>query len=107
MTASVLPSEVTYAAQAVDPMLAAATWDGIRRSHDLVIVDAPPATKSTEGLTLGAQVDGVILVVEADATRWPVALRTKKNILRSGGRLLGVVFNRRRHYIPAFLYDWL
>ena len=56
------------------------------------------------GLAVSSQVDGVILVVEAERTRWPVAASVKESIERGGGRLLGVVFNKRRHYIPAFIY---
>lgn len=85
----------------------AAVWARLRTSYDLIVVDSPPAAGFPEGLTVAGQVDGVILVVEAEATRWPVAARAKESIVRSGGRVLGVVFNKRRHHIPAFIYNWL
>ena len=56
---------------------------------------------------LVSQVDGVILVVEAEKTRWQVALNVKEKILQHGGNLLGVVFNKRQFYIPNFIYKYL
>jgi Mrp family chromosome partitioning ATPase len=49
-------------------------------------------------------VDGVIFVVEAEKTRWPVALAAKEKIVSHGGNILGMVFNKRRFYIPEFVY---
>ena len=74
---------------------------------DLIIIDTPPATLFPDGLALVRQVDGVVLVFEAERTRWPVTLSVKKNILKNGGKILGVVFNKRRFYIPQWLYKWL
>jgi Mrp family chromosome partitioning ATPase len=82
-------------------------WEPLRKRFDLIIVDAPPATMFPDGLAIVSQVDGVILVVEAEKTRWQVALSVKENILKSGGNLLGTVFNKRRLYIPEFIYRYL
>lgn len=82
-------------------------WDPIRDQFDLVLVDGPPATTFPDGPGLASQVDGVILVVEAEKTRWQVALSVKEKIVKSGGSLLGVVFNKRRQYIPEFIYRHL
>ena len=51
-----------------------------------------------------SMVDGVVLVVEAEKTRWPVALNVKEKTEQGGGRVLGVVFNKRKYYIPEWLY---
>lgn len=82
-------------------------WRRLRQAYDLIVIDTPPASNAPEGLALAGQVDGVVLVLEAESTRWPVAAHAKESIVRSGGRVLGVVLNKRRHYIPAFIYDWL
>ncbi len=52
-------------------------------------------------------VDGVIIVVEAEKTRWQVALSLKEKIINNGGNILGLVFNKRQYYIPQFIYDRL
>lgn len=102
-----LPRELIVPSLLTDADGVDSVWARLRRTSDLVVIDAPPATRAPEGLVLARQVDGVVLVIEAECTRWPVAARTKESIVRSGGQVLGVVFNKRRHYIPAFLYNWL
>lgn len=82
-------------------------WGNLRDRFDLVIIDAPPATQFSDGLALVRQADGVFLVFEAERTRWPVALSVKEKIIKQGGNILGVVFNKRRYYIPDWLYKRL
>jgi protein-tyrosine kinase len=79
----------------------------LRERFDLVLIDSPPATLYPDGLSIVNKVDGVVLVVAAEDTRWPVAESVKDHITRSGGRLLGMVFNKRRFYIPEFIYKRL
>jgi len=82
-------------------------WEALRDRFDMIILDTPPATLYPDGLSLVRQVDGVILVVEAEKTRWPVALGVKEKIIKNGGNVLGIVFNKRRFYIPTWLYKRL
>lgn len=79
-------------------------WEPLRERFDLIIVDSPPATRFPDGPGIVSMVDGVVLVVEAEKTPWPVALSVKEKIERSGGKVLGVVFNKRKFYIPDWLY---
>ena len=65
-----------------------------------------PATMFPDGPGIVSQVDGVIFV-EAEKTRWQVALAAKEKIIKHGGNILGIVFNRRRYYIPRFIYRHL
>jgi protein-tyrosine kinase len=79
-------------------------WEPLKEKFDLIIVDAPPAMMFPDGPGIVPHVDGVILVVEAEKTRWQVALEVKNKITRQGGNILGIVFNRRNYYIPRWLY---
>ena len=85
----------------------AAIWAPLRAAYDLILVDAPPATTSPQGLAVSRQVDGAVLVIAAEETRWPVAERVKQSIERSGGRVLGVVLNKRKYHIPRWMYQRL
>lgn len=76
----------------------------MRDSYDYVVLDAPPVHGSAECRVLCAMVDGVVLVIEAGRTRRQVALSAKKQLEEAGGKLLGVVLNKRRFYIPEFIY---
>jgi protein-tyrosine kinase len=74
---------------------------------DYVIIDAPPIQDSAESLALCAQVDGVVLVVQSERTRKKLATWTRKRIEEVGGKLVGVILNKRKYYIPRWLYDRL
>jgi Mrp family chromosome partitioning ATPase len=82
-------------------------WEPLKKRFDLIIVDSPPATTFPDGPGIVSHVDGVIIVVEAEKTRWQVALSVKQKVLKHGGNILGVVFNKRRYYIPSFIYRHL
>jgi len=82
-------------------------WDAAKEKFDLVLIDSAPASASPDGISLSRHVDGVVLVLEADKTRKPVAENLKNRILENGGNLLGMVFNNRRFHIPESVYKRL
>lgn len=82
-------------------------WVHIRKQFDMIIIDSAPVTFSDDGLELCAAVDGVVMVVEAEKTRSYVISNLKERIVRNGGNLLGVVFNKQAHYIPRWAYKLL
>lgn len=81
--------------------------EDLKRQFDFIVIDSVAATASVDGLTLSHKVDGVIIVVEAECTRWQIVQQTKENIEIRGGNVLGVILNKRRFYIPKFIYDRL
>jgi len=84
-----------------------AFWEPLKERFDLIIVDSPPVMLFPDGPAIVSKVDGVILVVEAEKTRWQVALSVKEKIIKSGGNVLGIVFNKRKYYIPQYIYRYL
>ena len=82
-------------------------WANLKLKFDLVLVDSPPLTVSPDALALVSKVDGVVLVVEAEKTRWRTARNVTEKIERVGGKILGIVFNKRRYYIPQSIYKHL
>lgn len=79
-------------------------WDKLRQEFQLVVVDTLAASESFDPVMLSNQMDAVILVVSAEATRAPVAQNLRDRIAEVGGPIVGVVLNRRRFHIPNFLY---
>jgi Mrp family chromosome partitioning ATPase len=79
----------------------------LRERFDWVIVDGPPATVYSDAGILAPLVDGVVLVVEAEKTRWQVAEQAKRTLEESGAQLLGAVLSRRQFHIPEALYGLL
>jgi capsular exopolysaccharide synthesis family protein len=76
----------------------------VRNSFDYVIFDSAPIHGFPDTQTLCSRVDGVILVITYDKTRRQVALRAKKDLEDAGANILGVVINRRKYYIPDWIY---
>jgi protein-tyrosine kinase len=74
------------------------------RTHDTVIVDAPPIVLSPETPPITRQADGVVLVVLSGRTKREVVQRSINLVRQFEGRVLGVALNRKRYYIPEFLY---
>lgn len=74
---------------------------------DYVVLDSPPAPIFSEFRVLCSKVDGVVLVINSGKTRRQVALRAKKELEEAGARLLGVVLNKRKYYIPNRIYRLL
>jgi capsular exopolysaccharide synthesis family protein len=72
----------------------------LARLADVTFIDAPPVTLYPDARALAPLVDGVILVVEADATPVSVAARAADIVRETGANLLGVVLNKTRQYIP-------
>jgi len=68
----------------------------LRASFDYILVDAPTAATGSVSAHLAALVDGVILIVEPSFTPRQAAREAKDNIEAAGGRVLGVVLQRRR-----------
>jgi len=90
-----------------DSLLIDAFLKRLRQRFDLILIDSPPATTSTDGLAISPKVDGVVLVLEAEKTRWPVVESVRDRIMRSGGNILGIVLNKRRFHIPEWIYQKL
>ena len=82
-------------------------WSKLRNAFDFVLIDSPPLTSSDNTLTQCTFADGILLIVEAEKTRSQVVLNLKERVIQAGGNILGVVFNKQRHYIPKLIYKLL
>ncbi len=78
-----------------------------RKTFDYVILDGAPLPNSAETRVLCDKVDGVVMVIESGKLRRQVAIRAKQELEDAGARILGVVLNKRKYYIPEWLYKRL
>ena len=76
----------------------------LKEKFDYIILDVPPVIGYDEPKVIGGKTDGVILVTHSGKTRQPVAIRAKKELTESGAKILGVVLNRKKNYIPGWIY---
>src|SRR5580698_5176178 len=79
----------------------------LRREFDYVLVDAPPLNEYSDAIALGQIADGLVLVLEANATRRESALRIADTLRATQIRVLGAVLNKRTFPIPEGLYNRL
>jgi Mrp family chromosome partitioning ATPase len=82
----------------------AALYDHLRHTYAMTIIDCPPSDGVSDLIALARHADGVVLLVQAGRTRAQLAARVRDMIRDAGGRVLGVVLNRRRNHIPGMLY---
>ena len=76
----------------------------LKHDFDYVLVSAPPVLVSDRGLLFARHCDGMLLVIQAHATRRESA-RTAKSVIENAGiKLFGAVLNNRRFPIPELLY---
>jgi len=71
---------------------------------EFVLIDIEPASTPADGTGLAPLVDGVVLVIAADATRRESARRATEALQALGASVLGAVLTNRRFPIPASLY---
>lgn len=79
----------------------------LRADFSFVVIDAPPLNAYGDALVLGRLADGVVLVLEANATRREVALRIAESLRAAKIQVLAAVLNKRRFPIPSALYKRL
>ena len=68
--------------------------EGAHSDFDLLVLDSPPVIAVSDGVSLAAQCDGVILVVRVGAIPQAVVRRAVEQIETVKGRILGVLLNR-------------
>jgi capsular exopolysaccharide synthesis family protein len=81
--------------------------DELRNDFDYVLIDSPSLNTYADGVALGQLADGLVLVLEANATRREVAVRVTENLRTAQIKILGAVLNKRTFPIPASLYHRL
>lgn len=74
---------------------------------EFVLVDCPAVNEFEDAAGTAAQCDGVILVLHAGRTLRQEAQAAKRLLVRANAHVLGLFLNRRKFYVPQFIYDWL
>jgi Mrp family chromosome partitioning ATPase len=60
-----------------------------------------------DGVTIARLADGIVLVLEANATRREAASKVTENLRAAQVKILGAVLNKRTYPIPESLYHRL
>lgn len=79
----------------------------LRSTFDYLLIDAPPLNSCADAMVFGRLADGIVLVLEANATRREAALRVMESLQATRIPVLGAVLNKRTFPIPSALYKRL
>jgi Mrp family chromosome partitioning ATPase len=75
--------------------------------YNYILLDCPAVNAYEGTASIAALCDAVILVIEGGRTLRQSAKAAKQLLVRANCNILGVFINKRRFYIPQFLYDRL
>jgi len=79
----------------------------LRQVCDYVLIECQSHAHSPIVVANAQHFDGMVIVVEAGRTRWPVVQHMREQFELAGGKVFGVVLNKRRYYIPNWIYKRL
>lgn len=79
----------------------------LRERFDYIVANTAPVSGSAETIALGRLADGMVLVLEAAATRRESAKKAKELLETSGVRVFGAVLNNRTFPVPQAIYKLL
>ena len=78
-----------------------------KKAYSYIVLDVPAVLEEISSLRLAGMADAVILVVEAESVRWEVAQKAKALLAQANANVIGTVLNKRRFYIPEWVYKTL
>jgi uncharacterized protein involved in exopolysaccharide biosynthesis/Mrp family chromosome partitioning ATPase len=76
-----------------------------KQNYNLIVIDLPSMSEGVATLKSAALVDGVVVVVESQKVRREVLKNIKEKFEDTGVHIFGVVLNKRRFFIPNWLYS--
>jgi succinoglycan biosynthesis transport protein ExoP len=79
----------------------------LRHDFEFVIIDAPPLTDYSDAVVLGQHSDGMVMVLEANATRREAAAAAAASLRSVNVPILAAVLNKRTFPIPEKIYNRL
>lgn len=95
-------------ADVTQPLFGSARMRDFMRSaaenYEYVIIDSSAILEAPETPIIGSFATGVVIVVEAGKTKREVVKRAMMMIEKLGGEFIGSILNKKKYYIPEFIY---
>jgi len=79
----------------------------LKMKYDYVLIDTPPLISVTDACILGAQADGVLLIVQAGRTQRGIVSRSTELLNQAHAKLLGYVLTSIEYHLPEYIYRYL
>lgn len=81
--------------------------EGFKQVFDYIIIDGKPVLSSSDFFKLLPCLDGIVLVVECEKTKWEVVQNIEERINKTRIPYRGVILNKRKFYMPKSVYKLL
>ncbi len=75
----------------------------LRGEFDLILLDMPDGGHPSRLLRIASLVEGVLIVVASERVQAAEAQGIRSLLCQSGAKLLGVLVNKQRDYVPRWL----
>ena len=79
----------------------------LKGKYDYIIFDTPPVIAVTDATLIGAQTDGVVMVIQANHTQRGVIKHGEGLLKQAQTKLLGYILTNVQYHIPAYIYRYL
>jgi len=79
----------------------------LKERYDYVIFDTPPIIPVTDAGVIGAQLDGVIMTVQAGRTQRGIVKHAEGLLRQANAKLIGYIITNVQYHIPAYIYRYL
>lgn len=79
----------------------------LKTKYDYIIFDTPPVVPVTDAGLVGAQTDGVIMVIQAERTQKGVVEHGEGLLRQAQAKLLGYILTNIQYHIPGYIYRYL
>lgn len=76
----------------------------VRETYEYVLIDTSAILEAPETPIISSYSDGVIMVVHVGRTRREVIKRAILMVEKLEGRFIGTILNRKKYFIPEFIY---
>jgi capsular exopolysaccharide synthesis family protein len=76
----------------------------VSAAYDYVLIDSSAILAAPETPILGSHVDGIVMVIFMGKTKREVIKRAMVMVEKLDGTFIGTVLNRKRYFIPEFIY---
>lgn len=83
------------------------TLTELRGKFDYVLFDAPPVMSVTDPGVLGAQNDGIFLVVQAGRTQRTSVQHAEHLLAQAHAKILGYILTNVEYHLPEYLYRYI
>lgn len=79
----------------------------MRQQFDHILIDTPPIISVTDSGILGAQADGVLMVIQAGRTQRGIIRRAEELLSQAHSKILGHILTNIEYHLPEYIYRYL